>query len=161
MRRIAPWLPIAIALGAVTFTTFRALALQGMRPESFSGAVVWMWAYAGLYSYAVPYAIPLLLLDVMKNVRHQSAAPPVAGGVALISALPALLIAVWWPLDVARRFAIDPHTPLIHAVTIDNWVSISVWFASVVTTAAWLFAAACRWYWFPRPVVIVGTPPYR
>jgi hypothetical protein len=160
MRRIGPWLPpIAVVHGVLALTMFRALTVWGL--------------FVCLFSYAVPYAIPLLLLALMRRVRRHSAAPPVAGWVALVSALPALVIALWWPLGVAYRialswplnvangFALNPHMLLNRAVTIDDWVSVSVWFASVVTTAAWLFVAACRWYWFPRPVVVVGTPPYR
>jgi hypothetical protein len=162
MRRLlAPWLPLAIALGALTFTTYRALNLRHIPHAGLSGAVLWSLPYVCVYSYALPYVVPMLLLWATRTVRRRSAAPPVVGWVALASAMPALIMAVWWPLDVARVFARDPQAPLVQAITIDNWMTVTIWFVSIVATAMWLFAAACRWFWFPRPVALVGSPPYR
>jgi len=162
MRRVAPWLPLAIVLGALTFTTYRAVGLKQIPHESVAGALLWALPYVCVSLYALPYVLPILLLWATRRVRLRTAAPPVVGWVALASAMPALIIAVWWPLDVARVFARNPRAPLIVAMTVDNWMTVTIWFVSIGATATWLFAVACRWFWFPRPVAQpIGSPPYR
>ena len=53
-------------------------------------------------------------------------------------------------------------TPVAHALLVDHRLAcVAVWAASVVATALWVVGSASRWLRWPRPVAVVGTPPYR
>lgn len=148
MRRLAPWLPIVIALGTATVVT------------AFSPTTPWALSVS-IWVCVTPYLIPMLLLAGATGVRRRSAAPPWMWQVALALALPALFVAVLPPLVLAANsaFHLAPVTPIVG----DDYAAafINVWLASVAATALWVFAAACRWVWWPRPVAAVGTTPYR
>jgi hypothetical protein len=143
MRRIAPWLPIMTALGTATVVA----CCSPTTPWSYS-AVIW--------PFATPYIIPMFLLASATGVRRRSGAPPWMWRVALALALPALVLAVLAPLFMTALRVFQYTIAEDYAVA-----SFYVRAASVVVTALWVLAAACRWVWRPRPVAAVGAPPYR
>jgi hypothetical protein len=158
MRRIAPWLPIAIALATLSVGALRAVA-----QETTEGPIQWhmfvphMILVLGL----VPYVIPMLLLAWAKSVRRRSAAPPVVGRGTLALALPALIVAALWPLGTGIALLVH-CTPVARALLVDHRLAcIAIWTASVAATALWVVGAASRWLWWPRPVAVEAAGPYR
>jgi hypothetical protein len=159
MRRIAPWLPIAIALATLTVGALQAVAqgtldAAGRFPVTFLPHVIVLFG-------PVPYVTPMLLLEWAKSLRRRSAAPPSVGWTAVALALPALVVAAVWPLGTG--IALLGHcTPMARALLVDyRLASVAVWAVSVAVTAIWTAGAAGRWLWWARPVAVVGTPPYR
>jgi hypothetical protein len=109
----------------------------------------------------VPYLVPMLLLEWAKSVRRRSAAPPVVGRGAMAIASPALAVAALWPLVVGVALLLD-WRPVYWALMDHRLACVVVWALSVAVTMAWVVGAASKWLWWPpRPVAVVGTPPYR
>jgi hypothetical protein len=150
MRRIAPWLPIAIALATLTVGALRAVAQE----NTLLPHVIVLFG-------PFPYVIPMLLLQWAKSVRRRSAAPPIVGRGALALASPALIVAALWPLGTGLALLVH-CTPVAHALLADHRLAcVAMWAASVAATALWVVGAASRWLWWPRPVAVEGAGPYR
>lgn len=157
MRRIAPWLPIAIALATLTVGALQAVA------QGTIGAVNWPFflPHVIVVFGPIPYVIPMLLLEWAKRVRRSSAAPPSVGRTAVALALPALVMAAVWPLGVGIALLVH-GTPAARALLVDHRLACAaVWAVSVTVTMIWVARAAGRWIWWARPIAVVGTPPYR
>jgi len=158
MRRIAPWLPIAIALATLTVGAFHA-ALQ-------TEPAPWLARWLGVLPHMivlfgpVPYLVPMLLLEWAKSVRRRSAAPPVVGLGALALASPALAVAALWPLVVGVALLVD-WRPVYWALMDHRMACVVVWSASVAAAVLWVVSAASRWVWWPRPVAVQSGGPYR
>jgi len=161
MRRIAPWLPLAIVLATLVACTFRAMVRQQLSTEDVDGAVAWGLPYACFYLYAVPYFVPMLLLEGAKSLRRRSAAPPAVASVAVVLALPALTVATLWPLGVGMALLLG-STPIARTMLADHRLACAaVWGVSVAATMIWIVGAASRWLWWARPVAVEGAGPYR
>ena len=158
MRRIAPFLPIAIALA-----TLAVGAIQAAVKEPTEWAFNWIGLLPALIVFVgpIPYLIPILLLEWAKSVRRRSAAPPVVGRGATLLALPAITVAALWPLVTGLALLLH-RTLVAHALLVDHRLACAaVWAVSVAVTATWDLAAACRWIRWARPVAVMGAGPYR
>lgn len=158
MRRIAPWLPVAMALATLTVGALQAVAQD--TTEQAPRWIVFLPHMIILFG-PVPYLIPMLLLEWAKSVRRRSAAPPSIVRTAVVLALPALVMAVVWPLGLGIAFLVRA-TAVARALLVDHRLAcIAVWATSVIVTAMWGARAAGRWIWWTRPAAVVRTGPYR
>lgn len=107
-----------------------------------------------------PTAVPLVLLCWTMWLRRRKGAPPLVSRVAFALGLAALVVSASWDLSTGLlglfvpgdfRDAVTGHLPAL----------IAVFAASSGLTALWLLAATGRYVWWARPVVVVGSPPYR
>jgi hypothetical protein len=159
MRRIAPWLPIAIALATLTVGALQAVA-QGA-PDAAGRFPVFFLPHMIVLFGSVPYVIPMLLLAWAKSVRCRSGAPPWVGRTAVALALPALVVAVVWPLGTGIALLVH-YARVAHALLVDYRLAcIAAWAVSVAGSAIWVAVSAGHRNWWARPVAVGGMPPYR
>ena len=160
MRRLAPWLPFAVALVALVAAAYKAVATAPPEGGPLTKvAMVWWVPYVLVFAYGFVYVVPMLLLEWARSVRRRSAAPPSVGRTAVVLALPALVVAVVWPIGMA--LAIFCRWAAMAQFVFMHLHGLLVWTLSVTATALWVAGAAIHWIWLARPVSVEGKPPYR
>jgi hypothetical protein len=158
-RRLVPWVPFAVAVLALVVASYKAMATEPEGGPLTKIAMVWWMPYVLVLAYGFVYGVPMLLLELARSVRRRSAAPPSVGRTAVALALPALVVAVVWPIGLAIailfRWSAVAEFVFVH---LHAW---ALWLLSVSATALWVAGAAIHWVWLARPVSVEGRPPYR
>jgi hypothetical protein len=158
-RRLVPWLPFAVAMVALVAAAYKAMATEPGGGALTKVAMVWWVPYVLVCAYGFVYVVPMLLLEWARSVRRRSAAPPSVGRTAVVLALPALVVAVVWPIGLA--IAIFFRWAAMAEFVFMHLHGVLVWALSVVATLLWVGGAAIHWVWLARPVSVEGRPPYR
>jgi len=159
-RRLVPWLPFAVTIVALVAAAYKAMATQPPEGGPLTKvAMVWWVPYVLAVAYGFVYGVPMLLLEWARSVRRRSAAPPSVGRTAVLLALPALVVAVVWPIGLA--LAIFFRWPAMAEFVFGHLHGFVVWTLSVVATTLWVAGAAIHWIWLARPVSVEGQRPYR
>ena len=158
-RRLVPWVPFVVAMLALIAAAFKAVATEPEGGPLTKVAMVWWVPYVLVFAYGFVYVVPMLLLEWARSVRRRSAAPPSVERTAVALALPALVVAVVWPIGLAIaiffRWAAMAEFVFVH---LHAWL---FWILSVAATALWVAGSAIHWVWLARPVSVEGKPPYR